>query len=369
MKQLRGHQRITGSLQLQMNKLSLSTFALGALQIAILPSCGFISETGPLKGSIKSDSAAYNLVEVNSRERIPLRSRVYGRAEKPSVIAGQGYSDNVRARDSLSFVITDLTEQSPFFTPGDPFKYGPIEVPENGLVQLPYVGELNVIDRTLSDISSTFSEKIKPVSGTAQVMVVRTNRFLLTANVLGEVRNPGSVPLERSGMTSHDILATSGGPAQAEHLYQYTLRRSGRDYRFDYQGFRKNPFPVEAGDLLTVTTDTSNRFHVLGAINRPVSVPFPVPEPTLADALGAANGLDERRSDASGVFIFRKGQPDTVYTFNLKDPAVMSLVQRFPMQGEDIIYVTDAPLVRWNRMISQVLPLSTLQTGNAVSRF
>ncbi|MFM2198598.1 MAG: hypothetical protein RLZZ505_2030 [Verrucomicrobiota bacterium] len=352
-----------------MNKLFHYRFILGVLQIAVLPSCGLISETGPLKGSIESDSAPYNLVEVKSRENIPVSSRVYGRADKPSIISGQGYSDNVRARDTLSFVITDLTEQSPFFTRGDPFRYGPIEVPENGLIQLPYVGELNVISRNLSDISATFAEKIKPVSSTAQVMVVRTNRFLLTANVLGEVRNPGPVPLERSGMTSHDILAASGGPAQAEHLYQYTLRRAGRDYRFDYQGFRKNPFPVEAGDLLTVTTDTSNRFQVLGAINRPVSVPFPVPEPTLADALGAANGLDERRSDASGVFVFRKGNPDTVYTFNLKDPAVMPLVQRFPMQGEDIVYVTDAPLVRWNRMITQVLPLSTLQTGSAVSRF
>lgn len=351
-----------------MTRLSRYTFSLGVLQILILPSCGLISETGPLKKDIQGDSVPYNVVHVNSRESIPSLSRVYGRADKPSVVTGQGYTDKVRERDTLSFVITDLTEQSPFFTSGEPFKYGPIEVPDDGLVQIPYVGELSVIHRSLSEISSTFSERIKPVSSTAQVMVVRTNRFLLTANVLGEVKSPGAIPLERSGLTSIDILAASGGPAQAEHLYQYTLRRDGRDYRFDYQGFRQNPFPVEAGDLLTVTTDSSNRFQVMGAINRPVSVAFPVPNPTLADALGAATGLNENRSDASGVFIFRKGNPDTVYTFNLKDPSVMPLVQRFPIQGEDIVYVTEAPLVRWNRLISQVLPASTLQTANSVGR-
>jgi polysaccharide biosynthesis/export protein len=351
-----------------MTKLFHHIFLLGALPIALLPSCGLISETGPLKGNIQGESVPYEIVEVNSRASIPAVSRVYGRAEKPSVLAGQGYSDKVRARDTLSFVITDLTEQSPFYTPGQPFSYGPVEVPENGLVQFPYVGELNVIDLSLSDISSAFSEKIKPVSSTAQVMVVRTNRFLLAANVLGQVRNPGPVPLQRSGINSHDILAASGGPADAEHLYQYTLRRGGRDYRFDYQGFRQNPFPVEAGDLLTVTTDSSNRFQVMGAINRPVSVAFPVPNPTLADALGAATGLNEQRSDASGVFIFRKGNPDTVYTFNLKDPAIMPLVQRFPIQGEDIVYVTEAPLVRWNRMISQILPTSVFQTAGAANR-
>ncbi len=344
-------------------------FSLSVLQVIILPSCAFISDTGPLKGRIKGDSESFEIVEINSREKIPSRNRVYGRAERPSALTGPGYSDKVRERDSLAFVITDLSEQSPFFTRGAPYKYGPIEVPKDGLVHIPYVGELNVLDRSLADISSTFSEKIKPVSKTAEVMVVRTERFLLTANVLGEVKKPGPIPLERSGITSIDILAASGGPADAEHLYQYTLRRGGRDYHFDYKGFRQKPFSIEAGDLLTVSTDATNRFQIMGAINNPVSVPFPVPNPTLADAIGAARGLDERRSDASGVFVFRKGDPDTVYTFNLKNPSVMALMQRFPIEGEDIVYVTEAPLTRWNRLLSQILPTSISAAANTAERY
>src|SRR5690606_16584222 len=132
------------------------------------------------------------------------------------------------------------------------------------------------------------------------------------------------------------------------------LRRGGKDYQLDYLAFRQKPFIVEEGDLLTVSEDTSNRFHVMGAINRPTTVPFPVPSPTLADALGSATGLDERRSDPSGVFVFRKGDPDLVFTFNLKDPGTIHLIQRFPIQGDDIVYVTEAPLARWNRLISQI---------------
>lgn len=353
-----------------MNRLNRYAFlSLGVFQAILLPSCAFISDTGPQKGSIKRDSESFDIVEVNSREKIPSRGRVYGRADKPSVLAGQGYTDKVKERDTLAFVITDLSEQSPFFTQGEPYKYGPIEVPKDGLVHIPYVGELNVIHKSLAEISATFSEKIKPVSKTAEVMVVRPERFLLTANVLGAVRRPGPIPLERSGITSLDILSAAGGPTDAEHLFQYTLRRGGRDYQFDYKGFRQNPFPIEAGDLLTVSTDASNRFQVMGAINRPTSVAFPVPNPTLADALGAASGLDERRSDASGVFVFRKGDPDTVYTFNLKNPGVMPLIQRFPIQGEDIVYITEAPLTRWNRLLSQILPLSVSQAANTAERY
>lgn len=355
---------------LQMTKFNRYAFySLGVLQSIFLSSCALIPDTGPLKGSIKRDSDSFEIIDVKSREQIPRSARVYGRADRPSIVAGPGYSDKVKERDSISFVITDLSEQSPFFTNGEPFRYGPIEVPNDGLVHIPYVGELNVINKSLAEISSTFSEKIKPVSKTAEIMVARTNRFLLTANVMGSVRKPGPVPLERSGLTSLDILAASGGPADAEHLFQYTLRRGGRDYQFDYKGFRQNPFPIEAGDLLTVSPDASNRFQVMGAINYPVSVPFPVPNPTLADALGAAKGLDVRRSDASGIFIFRKGDPDTVYTFNLKNPGVMPLIQRFPMQGEDVVYVTEAPLTRWNRLISLVLPSSISQAAITADRF
>ena len=74
------------------------------------------------------------------------------------------------------------------------------------------------------------------------------------------------------------------------------------------------------------------------------------------------------RSQHELVFVFRKGSPDTVFTFNLKDPSAMLLVQRFPIQGEDIVYVTEAPLARWARLISQILPGSVTQAFNTAGR-
>lgn len=280
--------------------------------------------------------------------------------EIPPRIRGGGYSDKVRTRDSLNFVITDLTEGSPFYSRGGASNFGPIEVPDDGTITIPYTGEIQVMNKTLSGIASELNEKLKPISNTAQASVTRSGRISRTANVIGEVKTPGPVPLERNNISSLDLLAASGGPTQAEHLFKYTLRRADRDYAFDYQGFRKLAFPIEEGDLLSVTSDAGNRFYVMGAINKPTTVPFPVPAPTLADALGAATGFDELRSDPSGIFVFRKGSPDKVFTVNLKDPSAMFLTQRFPIRGEDLIYVTEAPLSRWNRLISQLLPFSQL---------
>lgn len=319
-----------------------------------------MSQGGPQRGAISNDQQSYRLIEVKSRADLPAAGRIFGQSQVPPPVKGNSYSDLVRARDSLRFIITDLSEQSPFFTKGEPYSYGPLEVPEDGRVSIPYVGELQVIKRSLSQISAELNDKLTPISNTAQASVGRAGRIQHTANVIGEVKNPGPVPLERSNISSLDLLAVSGGPTESEHLYKYTLRRNGRDYVFDYQGFRQHAFPVEEGDLLSVSSDLSNRFYVMGAINKPTTVPFPVPSPTLADALGAASGLDERRSDPSGVFVFRKGNPDEVYTINLRDPAAVLLTQRFAIRGEDLVFVTEAPLAKWSRMIAQVLPISQL---------
>lgn len=319
-----------------------------------------MSQTGPQKGTIEGGQANYKLIPVNSRADLPLSGRIYGLAQKPPVVKGDGYSDKVRERDVLRVTITDVAEASPFFNRGTPFGYGPVEVPKDGRVSMPYVGDLQVIGQTLAQISAELNDKLKPVSSTAQAGVTRASRIPHTALVLGEVRNSGPVSLEKDNTTSVDLLAAAGGPKGEEHLFKYTLRRDNKDYVFDYQGFRKSSFPIEEDDLLTVTSDNSNRFYVMGAINRPIVIPFPVPAPSLADALGAAAGLDERRSDPSGVFIFRKGDPDCVYTINLKDPGSLLLTQRFAICGEDIVYVTEAPLVRWNRLIQQILPISQL---------
>lgn len=342
-----------------MFKDRLLSFHLGLLLLLPFTSCSYMSQVGPQKGGIEGDEGRnFQLIPVNSRADLPSDGRVYGIGQIPPVIRGNSYSDKIRTRDSLRFVITDVTEESPFFTRGEPYQYGPLEVPAEGVVSIPYVGELSVMNRTVAKIAADLNEKLGPISNTARASVLRVGRLPHTANVMGEVRNPGPVQLERDKISSMDLLAAAGGPDKAEHLYRYTLRRQGVDYTFDYQAFRQKAFPIEEGDLLTVATDTTNRFFVMGAINRPQMMPFPVPRPTLADALSAASGFDERRSDPSGVFVFRKGNPDQVFTFNLSDPAVILVTQRFEIKGEDLVYVTEAPLARWNRLILQIVPIS-----------
>lgn len=339
-----------------MTKDRLPLCLLSFLCILPLASCNIMSMVGPQKGGIVNGEHPYRLISIKSRADLPAGSNTRTAGQIPVSLLGSSYSDKIRSRDSLQFTIADVSEQSPFFTKGS--NVGPLEVPEDGLVSIPYVGEIQVIGLSLAQVASDLNVKLKPVSNTAQANVARTSRIPRTANVIGEVKKSGAIALEKDNLTSIDLLAAAGGAASDDFLYKYTLRRNNQDYTSDYEYFRQHPFPVEEGDLLTVTKDTLRHFYVMGAIMKTKTVPFPVASPTLADAIGAASGLDELRSDPSGVFVFRKGNPDLVYTLNLKDPAGILLSQRFVIRGEDIVYVTEAPLARWNRLISQIVPTS-----------
>jgi polysaccharide export outer membrane protein len=85
---------------------------------------------------------------------------------------------------------------------------------------------------------------------------------------------------------------------------------------------------------------------------------------SLAEALSDTGGLDEREADASGIFVFRKASPGQehgidVYQLNAKDAAALVLADSFQLQPRDIVYVTAAPLARWNRVLSLLVPSVT----------
>ena len=81
----------------------------------------------------------------------------------------------------------------------------------------------------------------------------------------------------------------------------------------------------------------------------------------VAKALGDAGYLNQEKASPRWIYVMR-GDSDTPELFHLdgRAPDAMLLADRFPLRPRDIVYVDTSDLVRWNRVITNMLPTSQM---------
>jgi polysaccharide export outer membrane protein len=95
----------------------------------------------------------------------------------------------------------------------------------------------------------------------------------------------------------------------------------------------------------------------LGEISKPSTVDLTETPLSLTQALSRQGGLDDLRADARGVFVFREiDGKTTVFQLDTSNPEGYLIGTRFALRPMDVIYVTRAPIQRWNDAISRFLP-------------
>ena len=242
-------------------------------------------------------------------------------------------------------------------------------VHSDGSIFYPYVGKLHVEGMKVTDIREMITDRLDEYIEAPQVDVAvagfRSKRIYVT----GAVNKPGIYPITNVPMRLVDAVSAAGGIGENANWSQVILSRDGKDYRLSLRGIYENGNAAQnvllrPGDVVNVSRSDDNKVFVLGEVVRPKSMPMGRNGMSLAEALSDTGGLDEREADASGIFVFRKAQPGQehgidVYQLNAKDAAALVLADSFQLQPRDIVYVTAAPLARWNRVLSLLVPSVT----------
>lgn len=240
----------------------------------------------------------------------------------------------------------------------------------DGTMFYPYVGRVQVAGKTLEELRGLLTQRLSQVITDPQVEVGIAAFRSQKVYVSGAVERPGAQPLTIVPLTVLDALSEAGGARNNADWHNVILTRDGREERLSLfamlqQGDLTQNRLLRDGDLLHVPTSENQNVVVLGQVLRPGAIALGNERLSLTDALARAGGVNESRAQPSGIFVVRGNPPEseklaTVYQLDISDATRLMLGTRFPLNPQDVVYVTSAPLARWNNVISLLLPSVTL---------
>ncbi len=109
--------------------------------------------------------------------------------------------------------------------------------------------------------------------------------------------------------------------------------------------------------------------YVLGEVRNPGMQPITDKPLTLMEAISSAGGINPGSADPTHIYLVRGSyQQPTIFWINAQSPQSLIIAEQFPLQENDIVYVSAATLNSWNSFVNQVLPnFSTYYTIKGLS--
>jgi len=245
-------------------------------------------------------------------------------------------------------------------------------VDDNGLIFVPFAGRIPATGKTLQDIEAEIVSRLRGKANQPEVLVRMTHNYSSNATVVGEVNVSTRVPLVPGNERLLDALAAAAGVRQPVNKMTIQITRADNVYSLPLETIIRDPkqnVPLLPGDVVTALFQPYS-FTALGATGKNDEINFETQGITLAQALARSGGLIDSRSNARGVFIFRfepktalnwpnepvlttaGGMVPTAFRIDLSDPASFFLIQDFPMENRDILYVSNAPITEIQKFLN-----------------
>ena len=237
-----------------------------------------------------------------------------------------------------------------------------------GMIDLPYVGKINVKDLTSTEVQNILLNILKKFykNPDLQIDIVAFNSSKVY--VTGTVRNQLVIDMSDKPIRVLDAIIRANVNTTGNDNLSSTsgiIRRDSRVYEIDLlnaiKGTTKENFYLKKNDVIFIDRNP-NSILVFGEVTRPGSY-FPYAGYSLTQ-LVSDSGINQLTADAKNIFVLRESFDEElqidVFKMNIKNPINLIAGRKFKLNKRDIVYIPASDLVKWNRVISLLLPQTNL---------
>ena len=177
------------------------------------------------------------------------------------------------------------------------------------------------------------------------------------------MRTPGLQALNDIPMTLPEAIGRAGGVTALADRSAIAVTRGNSTAVVNLpqliaRGINPTSILLRNGDLVRVLGREEAKVFVMGEVLRPSTQTLRNGRLTLNEALGEAGGVSQISGDPRQIFVVRAANTEApeIYHLDARSPTAFALAEGFELKARDVIYVDPVPLVRWNRVISLILP-------------
>ena len=243
------------------------------------------------------------------------------------------------------------------------------EIDPDGMIDLPFIGKVKIDSLTVDEAQNILKQILSNFYRNPDLQINIEEYNSSKVYIVGAVRNQITINLDQKPIklieaaiqanfnpnAADKLLGTKGFLRRDNQLYKINLNNT-----FANLDDRENFF-LKKDDVVFIDRN-SDSIHVFGEVTKPGEY-YPNKNYSLTELISTA-GLNQLTSNAKKVYVIREDFSSflkiNVYQLDIRNPVNLVAGRKFILKPKDIVFIPPTEIVKWNRVISLLLPQTDL---------